>query len=283
MRSCVCGLILALALFSCGPKQEEANQYKKNGFYPQDFTSPVALIVRERNGAPLAMGSADLRDKEQGLFVTAKHVIGDNSDGSCKIFFNGRVYDGVLKTVPEVVDLAIVGIKGSFNWQDFPEPYPLAAEVRKGEKVFVQGIHIHPSQFQTGKKVVPILEKYYGMIGGGGEFVFDELEGKVVKLERQIQNSNIQDGSKVLAEVANLYIRLETKEEHRLSATRGFAGLSGGPTINERGELVGVNSVEDQSYLEISQEGLTYYPWNSLNLVPVGEVRKLLSQVASIR
>src|SRR3989344_772780 len=283
MKWPIFAVLLFLLLLSCGPNVDTRTVYQKSGIYPQDFKGPVALFARERNGAPHIWASAFLIDKPRGLFASAKHFVGNESDRDCKIFFNGRIYGGFLITVPEITDLVIIKIEGDFNSESFPEPFSLAGDVRLREKVFVQGIHIHPLQFQTRQKVVPLLGKYYGMIGGGDEFVFDELEGEVVKLASEIKNSSIQGGSEVLAEVSNLYVRVETKEEHRLSATRGFAGLSGGPTLTERGELVGVNAVEDQGYVEIDQRGLTYYPWNSLNLVPVEEVKKLLSKVSQVR
>lgn len=279
MRFSWLGLTLVFTLFACGPRPSEPNQYQKNSFYPQDLSSPVALFVRERNGGPFILASAFLIDKQRGIFASAKHFVGNESDGRCQIFFNGRVYKGFLVTEPEVTDAVAIKIDGPFDSQTFPEPYPLAAGVRKGERVFIQGIHPHPSRFQVNQKIIPIFSQYYGIVGKGDEFVFDNLEAEVVDTSRKIENSTIKDSSEILANISGIYVELKAKEDHGFS----FSGLSGGPTINERQELIGINAVENPAYWELNREGLAYHPWVTLNLVPVEEVRKLVSKLSSLK
>lgn len=107
MRIYCLGLGLTLILSGCGPGSSRLNQYQKNSFYPQSFSSPVALFIRERNGTPFILASAFLIDKPRGLFASAKHFVGNESDGNCKIFFNGQVYNGFLVRVAAVTDLSI--------------------------------------------------------------------------------------------------------------------------------------------------------------------------------
>jgi len=274
-------LVVLLLLFvsACGPSEDSRSLYQKTNRYPQDFTSPVALFIRERNGTPFILASAFLIDRQRGLFGSAKHFVGNESDGQCKIFFNGQVYNGFLVTVPEVTDVAVIKIEGSFDYQTFPEPYPLAVEVHQGEKVFIQGIHPHPTQFQANKKIIPIFGRYYEIIGKNDEFVFDDLEAEIVEVNRKIANNTIKDSSEILAGVSGSYTLLQAKEDHQFS----FAGLSGGPTVNERHELVGINAIETQAYIEVNQQGAVYHPWVTLNLVSAEEIRKLLPKLAVLK
>lgn len=271
--------LLLLFMSACGPSEDSRSLYQKTDRYSQSFSSPVALFIRERNGTPFILASAFLIDKPRGLFASAKHFVGNESDGNCKVFFNGQVYNGFLVRVAAVTDLSIIKILGHFDFTGWPDPFSFAQEIREGDKVFVEGIHPHPSRFISNRVIVPIFRQYYAIEGQDREFVFDNLEGQVVKLARTISNQDIKGGSEVLAGVGNRFIALKTKEDHGFS----FGGLSGGPTINERAELVGINAVEDSAYLEIKEGKLIKHSWDSLNLVPVSELQKLTPLLADIK
>ncbi len=272
--------LLSCFLAGCGPNVNTQTVYQKEARYRQGFISRVALFIRERNSEPFIMASAFLIDKKRGLFASAKHFVGNESDGDCKIFYNSRVYNGFLVKIPVVTDIAIIKVDGHFDDSDgFSEVYRFARNVKKGDKVFVRGIHPHPKKFQKDKKILPIFSEYYGLIGKKDEFVFDDLPAEVVELSRKIVNKEIKDGSEALADVSNVYISLKTKDDHQFS----FGGLSGGPTLSENNELVGINAVEDSAHFEVERGELVYHSWTSLNLVPASELEKLMPQLASIK
>lgn len=273
--------LFILFCVSCAPRESSPAAGPKT--YQQDFQCKEALFIRKRNGEPTVMASAFLVDKKRGLFASAKHFVGNESDGDCKIFFNGRVYDGFLVRLPPITDVAVIKIDGKFDSSSFPEPYILATDIKVGEKIFVRGIHPHPTVLQKDKIVLPIYENYYVLLGTGNEFVYDSLEGRLVDLRVLIKNEQIKGSSELLAKVVNSYLGLETTLEHKLSPDRGFGGLSGGPTINERGEVVGVNSNEIQEHYIRSGQKFVRFPWKTLRLVPASELRDLLAQLGDIR
>lgn len=283
MKLAIAAFAIIFYFNSCGPPQTTNNYLKTSRQYKQNFTAREALFVRERNGMPFVMASAFLIDKQKGRFASAKHFVGSESDGQCRIFFNGRVYDGFLLKLPPITDLAVFQISGYFDPTSFPEPYKIAKQIRAGNKIFIRGIHPHPLAFQKNKIILPIYRDYYGLSFMNGEFVYDSLEGKVIKLDVPLKNKNIGGFSGALAEFSNLYTKLKTQEEHRLTPTRGFAGLSGGPTVNEKEELVGVNSNEERGGLELRKEGVVYKPWDTLYLVPVSELEELMPQLQNIK
>src|SRR3989338_1832489 len=104
------GLVLFLLLCGCGPQPSEPNEYRKGGFYPQDFKTPVAALVQERNGQPEILASAFLVERQAGLFATAKHFVEDISGEEFKIFINGKVCLGAVVATPAISDLAIIAI-----------------------------------------------------------------------------------------------------------------------------------------------------------------------------
>ncbi len=275
--------LLSCFLASCEPNKNTSAVYQNESRYRQDFVSPVALFIRERNGEPFITASAFLIDKQRGLFASAKHFVGNESDGNCKIFFNGKVYKGFLVKVPAVTDIVIIKIDGSFNSKVFSEPYGFAKGVNKGDKVFIKGIHPHEKKFQQDKNFIPIFQEYYGIIGKSNEFVFDDLSAEVVNIARKIVNKEIKDSSETLGDFSNVYIALRTNEDHQLSFGVSFSGLSGGPTINEKNELIGINAVEDSAYIEINPKEIVYHPLVNLNLVPVIELQKLMLQLDNIK
>ena len=116
------------------------------------------------------------------------------------------------------------------------------------------------------------------MLGRDDEFVYDDLEGRVVDAAKKIENKQIKDSSETLADITVGYIELLMSQDHEFS----FGGLSGGPTVNEKGELVGINSSEVQAYLELTDRGLIYHPWTTFHLVPASELEKLMPLIANI-
>lgn len=273
-------LVIVGSFSACSDKPTAPN-YGRGNTYRQEIKTPVALFTRELNGVPTVFVSAFLIDKQRGLLVSAKHFVGTDAEGECKIFFNGRVYSGVLVRVPPTTDIAVVKIIDGFNPADFPEPYPMAREIKKDDKVFVRGMHPHPEHLWQGKQIVPILKGYYSMSWSRNEFVFDDLVGRVINLTKEIKNKDIGIKIESIAEISNTYIELKTDEDHKFS----FGGLSGGPSVNERGELIGINSNEAQAHWEIDLERrkATYHPWDNMNIAPVAELGKLLPQLANIR
>lgn len=269
-------LTFCLFILACGPPVSVGNLYQREARYPQSIKVREALLIRERNGEPMIIASAFLISRARGLFASAKHFIGSESDGQCKIFFNGRVYDGALLRLPPVTDIAIIRIEGGYDMTSFPEPYPIANEVKVNDEVFIRGFHPHDKELQTGKTIIPILRLYYGLLGKREEFVYDDLEGRIVNVANTVQNKKIGGSSEILSEVSNTYFKLNTRRDHQMS----FAGLSGGPTVNERGELVGINSFQEEARIEENARGmLEYIPWINLNLVPAGELATLMSQL----
>ncbi len=293
MRNALKGLlilVLAGSFLACSNKPTAPN-YGRGYTYRQEIKTPVALFIRERNGVPTVLASAFLIDKQRGLLASAKHFVGTDADGECKIFFNGRVYNGTLVRVPPTTDIAVIKIIDRFNQANFTEPYPMAGEIEKDDKVFVKGIHPHHPKLRSDKVIIPIFQEYYQMIwrnpnrvyliSEGDEFVYDDLPAKVMNLTKELKNKNMGIKIESIAEISNTYIELKTDEDHKFS----FGGLSGGPTINERGELIGINSNEIQAHWEIDPERrkATYHPWNNMNIVPVAELQKLLPHLANIR
>lgn len=280
-----CLLIVAITIFGCGPPKEHLNIYQKEARYPQppNFKVNEALFIRERNGKPHIVASSFLIDKKRGRFASAKHFVGSESDGQCKIFFNGRVYDGFLLQLPPITDVAVIQIEGDFDPGNFPEPYKIANQIGVGDKIFIRGIHPHPKKLQENRIILPVFREYYGILGRNDEFIYDNLEGKIVDLKVPLINKDIGGSSELLAEVSNKYTRLKTKEDHLFS----FGGLSGGPTVNEKNEFVGINSSEKSGGLELEQKGnaflVTNHPWVTFHLVPASELEKLIPQLEGIR
>ena len=105
MRKILASFLFLCVSASCGPPKDHLNQYQKTRTYPIEgnFREPVASVIMERNGrfdVAASMGSAFLRNKERGIFATAKHVI--KLDVEYKIYFCGKVYRAIvnLPTAP---------------------------------------------------------------------------------------------------------------------------------------------------------------------------------------
>lgn len=274
--------VLCLFMFvSCVQPQKE----KSGNTYQQNFKSGIAVFIRERNGQPVKLASAFLIDKQRGVFASAKHFVGIESDGRAKIFFNGKVYNGFLLKLPAITDLVLIGIDGRFNPAEFPEQLKIAEKITKGEKVFVQGIHPHKLDKNSEQKTALIYTGLYRMTWQKEDCIFDSLEAEIIKTDGEIANKSINGESQEFP-ISNTFIELKTANDHKFS----FAGLSGGPTVNAVGEVVGVNSnekpavqadvTEDEDNKQIKIK--ISVSWNTMNIVPATELVKLM-QLAKIK
>jgi len=284
-RISVLCLVFILGLFiACGSKADYWTEYQKNGTYPVfggDFKEPVAMIFVERNGVidtGWSAGSSFLADATTGLFGTAKHVVAH--DVSYKIYFCGRVYEGERVLASVVTDVDYFRITSAFDPAQFPKPYPLGTDANVGDLAFVRGIHPHPKDLQDGKIIHGIFHFYYGLTSYPMEFVYDDLPAKVSNKNVCFSNSEVGNGDKNFDSVIQCYTQVTTSEEHKVG-TKGFAGLSGGPTVNSRGEIIGLNSnqLEDEEIFVLQRRGLRYLPRVTLHLVPVSEIRRSLDHI----
>lgn len=284
-------LIFLILLVGCGPPKDHLNHFQKTRIYPIEgsFREPVAAVVIERNGrfdVAASMCSAFLRNKEQGFFATARHCIA--LDVEYKIFFCGKVYKARRILDAGVTDVGFLGITDDFDPSDFPEPYPVGDVPKVGDYVFARGIHMHPESLQKDKVIHRITEMYYGiketeMVNGKlekREFVYDDLPAKVLSEDALIA---LMKGPDVTRENLDYLIKnqpsiMETKDDHKIS----FGGLSGGPTVNSRGEVVGVNVVEleeEGDYVQ-DENGINYRPRVTLAILTSDEIKRALIRSA---
>lgn len=270
-------------IFGCGPSEPKGTIYYQTGTYPypDNLKVPVALFVKERNNSIQfgSMASGFLIDKEEGLFCSAKHFVGLEEDTSYKLFFNGKVYNISILNMPAIKDFFIAKIDGDFNPNEFPDPYPIGPEPKKGDKVFVQGIHLHPIRLQDNLPVIKILQDYYGMEGevNKQEFVFESLAAEVVDIDKVIDISKIGGQEKIHSAFAR-FIGLKTDKDHKFS----FAGLSGGPVINEKKELVGIVSFEKREIDKVKDLPLfilVKLKYQALSMVPAKYLQESLSDL----
>ncbi len=277
MRIYSFGLVFVLALSACGPPPREDNHYRRNGLYSQNFVSPVAVLVQERNGEPFYFASSFLQSKESGIFVTAKHFVENIGGSNFKVFFNGKVYDGLVVATPSISDLALTGIKGAnFNPAYFPDPLSLSeSQLKIGDRVRILGMHPHPVERQAHKVLVGIFKGYYDMFWQKREFVFDELEAKVSNLSVEVKNDDIAGTPEGAGFISNTYIEIITVEDHHFS----FGGLSGGVVVNEKNEVVGVVSHAREGGYVLDGLVLDYQPWDTVRLVPVKELHELMAKL----
>lgn len=261
----VWGLFFGGLMTGCGQKESGSPET-----YQQDFKTDVALLLLEWNGQPQAMASGFLASKEKGLFYTARHFsdeFGRLGPDSCRLFFNGRVYQAVLRKVASLQDVALVQIIGPFNPENFPDAPPLADKtVVLGEALMVEGFHPHPFWLRdkNGKAgiadtVVRIFSSFYGLQQKNPaketEIVFDQLPGIVMGVSKKeaIESNRRHPWAKELQTMraeASAFIAVKVVLEHAYS----FQGLSGGPVKNGRGQIVGMVSAEPRR-LEFDHEG----------------------------
>ncbi|MDP2598903.1 MAG: trypsin-like peptidase domain-containing protein [Candidatus Liptonbacteria bacterium] len=295
-------VVLAAGFFIVGCRNAEPPDRKNAaiGSYRQDLRTSTALLVVEWNGEPKLIGSGFLVEKEKGIFMTAKHVTDAaaklRGDDKLKLFFNGAVYEVFVMKVLPVCDAVLVAISGKFDPSMFPAAYAAASSgARKGDVVYIQGFHWHPFAIRKLNDgdgapdiVVPIMESYYQLISKDParetEFVFDRLEGSVMKVGTKIEVEN-EDAADIrkLAHDTNIYFQVRTKRNHRFS----FGGLSGGPALNEKGEFAGVVTAEDVARWEPilppsdprERKGTTFSiksVADTLYVTPVSSVKDLL-------
>ncbi|MBI2058047.1 MAG: trypsin-like peptidase domain-containing protein [Candidatus Yanofskybacteria bacterium] len=248
-------------------KTEKPNTYP----HPKDLKTDVAWIVLEWNGKPKygGYGSGFLVDKYSGSFYTNKHV-SDMFDslgrGSQKVFFNGKVYNLAVVKVPALRDAAIVQIKDSFDFSEFPDSAPIAEEkVKKGDKVLIEGFHPHPyfvresnkAEGGYNEKLVSIFKEYYNMgtrnLEKEVEVVFESFTGVVVETDASVfLNSPSGSGgiTNRAREMTNTYFMVKTDKDHKFS----FGGLSGTAVKNTRGEIVGILTVEKTDFKELEKD-----------------------------
>ena len=289
MRKILASFLFLCVSASCGPPKDHLNQYQKTRTYPIEgnFREPVASVIMERNGrfdVAASMGSAFLRNKERGIFATAKHVI--KLDVEYKIYFCGKVYKARRILDSGVTDVGFLRIIDDFDFADFPEPYPVGDVPEVGDDVFVRGIHMHPESLQKNKIIHRITEMYYGikemdMVYGKlerKEFVYDDLPAKILDedaLTTLMESPNI-DVENLDYLIKNQPTIMKTRDDHKIS----FGGLSGGPTVNVRGEVIGVNVVElgDEGDYIWSENGIKYRPRVTLAILTSDEIKRALSR-----
>lgn len=251
------GLIFLPFLFlvGCGDKSSARRCYKQN------FPQPVALAIIEMGNSPRYMASAFLFDREKGFFITADHFVDKLrllGVDKFKLFFSGRAYNASPRRVFQLYDLAIVGIDDDFDYQNFPQPYKLARDtIALGDTLYVQGIHTHPRI--VGGHRVNILEGCYGIELKGKmayDIVFDNLGSKVEALNIRAMTKDLGGGiDRDLLELrsnVNRYVGVRTFENHKIS----FAGLSGGPVVNTKEELVGLVTAEPLARFKVTKIGI---------------------------
>ena len=285
------GLIFLVLRVGCGPPKDHLTDYQKTGTYPVsgECKEPVAAVVIERNGrfdVAASMGSASLvghRSKDLGIFTTADHMI--ELDIEYKLFFCGKVYKAQRIIDAGVTDIGFLRIVDDFNPADFPEPYPVGDMPKVGEDVFARGIHMHRESLQKDKVIHRITEMYYGIketetVNGKletKEFVYDNLPAKVLSEDALIAFMERPDINAESLEymTKNHPTLMKTRDDHKIS----FGGLSGGPTVNARGEVVGVNVVEfgnEGDYIW-DENGITYRPRVTLAILTSDNIKRALN------
>lgn len=275
-------LIFLIFLAGCGPPKDHLNNFQKTGTYPVsgECKEPVAAVVIERNGrfdVAAATGSAFLIEpKEAGIFGTADHVV--ELDVEYKLFFCGKVYKARRVLDPGVSDVGFLKITDEFDPSIFPKPYEIAESAQVGEQVFIRGIHVHPEKLQKEKVIHQIVREYYGLVSTA-EFVYDDLSAMITDKEVLTPNSSFKEfESAELRDVVLKNFSVRAIHDHIIS----FGGLSGGPTVNRRRQIVGINvngpAEEGETIWE--RDGiLHYYPVVTFNLLPVDELKRALERI----
>jgi len=302
---CVVSVLISV-LIACGPSPLQ-NEFKNNNYFPIDqniinefLKSGCAYLVIEwAERKPRIMASGCLASKEKGIFYTAKHFtdgFGSLGPDSCKLFFNGKVYDAKLKKVSPIRDAALIRINSPFLPDDFPDPLPIAEKMPAiGDKIYIQGLHPHSYSIRMANKlegfpdnVINIFETYYGQkmkdLTKESQVVMDYLESTRVNPDPEsVRNNPLLSPAmkeEMLKYENDSYIKVLTKRDHKYS----FGGLSGGAAVNERGELVGIITAQDPLKFELDEDGLFFDPrsgninkqlFDNVYITPMGAIDDL--------
>lgn len=298
-------VMVGVLLSGCGPSDEEKNEYRRENKYPGRIDVPVAFLASEWGGMPRILASGWLVDKEQGMFLNAKHYtdvfMGDSIElgsGECKIFFNAKVYECYVVKVPPLRDASVLKISSPYNPADFPEPYKIAeTPVKVGDTVYVQGFHPHSQKISESNTeegfpdlIFPIRKLYYEVRMADPkkqmEIVFDSLEAKVTKINNHIRIDEGQLADDLLKFELNTYFEVKTVRNHKFS----FGGLSGGVVVRVRKdgqkEAVGIITAEKPVRIEYDSKKRMIAPdfgnipvADTLNITPIESVKDLLDYI----
>lgn len=252
---------------------EKANAFQHGNIYNQDFKTEAAAVVKEFGDKRGISASAFILDKQKGWFATAAHFVGRNRKNNFKLFYNGAVYKSAPVKVSCRADVAIIKIAGNFNADNFAEPYKFASGTFIGEKVFIRGFHSHPNTLWTNKKLTGILRNYYEE-GDDNEIVFDDLSAFVVRVDAVLNLPATPDRIEASNLSAKSCIELRTEEDHQYS----FGGLSGGPIVNMKNELVGIvfsSNPNSGYFINLKKRKLIYVSSDVLYAVPAQELKDL--------
>lgn len=302
-RQIFCVLVSIGAVGCDAGDKREGDAGKECGVaaYTQNFITPVGSFVVTWGNDLKGSGSGFLVNREKGIFMTADHVVDAmhrHGKNSADLFFNGKVYKAIAIKVLSLDDAALMQIVCSrkalkIAAASFPDPFTLAsARAGIGDRVVIMGIHPHSflireSNAEEGipDRILPIASQYYKIIQNDvteeKEMVFDSLSSIVVGLDEHAPTIAPEDRAKydileVMRDSANTYTRVKTLRDHKFS----FAGLSGGPILNERGELIGIVTKERICPLHLFSRDI--FPCESVFFTPIHE-RGLLGLLLSAR
>lgn len=256
-------------LFNHGKKDIQSD----GDSYSQDFKTETATVIKEILGKVGLNASAFIIDKQKGWFATAAHFVSFDRKNNCKLFYNGKVYQTLPLKVSSCADVAIIKIAEDFNADNFAEPYKFASGTFAGEKVFIRGFHAHSSDLWKDKRLTGILRQYYNE-SGQEEIMFDDLSAFVVRTDATIKLPATPNRVSVSDLSAKSCIELRTEEDHRCS----FGGLSGGPIVNAKNELVGIVFASNPNsgyYIDLNKHKLIYVSSEMLYAVPAQELKNL--------
>lgn len=267
--------------------------------YPQNFKTQHAWLVLEVNGRPRIMASGFLVNRDEGIFITARHFTEwlRNLFGEMKVFWNCKVYDADIRQLPPIEDAAAIVLRKPFDPSDFPPALPIAAiGAQLGDTVYAVGFHPHPylndSLGYGSGRSMEIFRNYYGRIMLDStklsEIVFDSLPGRIIDLNgRGLVHSRGNQGlfAQIQDSVAR-YIEVRITTHFNLS----FAGLSGGALLNKQGEVLGVITAEEvrpeydpRGRVRLPQGIFTVYAprevRDKISVTPISAIRDLLRGV----